>query len=1084
MMVERHPELRAVMSSTEDLAFVLSRSSSSSHTLEAACERHADRICFVDRAGTINYRTLWRRVTALAAAWTRERIAGRDDRVGLCGAPGIDWVVADLACLYTGAVSVPLAINLPPSELRALIEHARLTTIVCGAAQLPQFAEVRGCRVIAMRNNDADRDAALSIPPGVIEIGALEAAGAPVPPMVTKRGDDLVTVMYTSGSTSRPKGVMLSEQRSLATLVTALEWPVFPHVMIGYLPHSQIAGRRFVFDVLVNGGITHFAGDALPFASMATARPTMMPMLPRVSGMLYQQFKSELVARFGPDTDPVIAIDDERGRLVMEGMRETTLGDRLCLIRVGSASTAPDVITFLERCFGVAVANGYGTTETSSVTCNGALFSHVEYKLAAVPELGYATTDRPFPRGELLVRSPENALGYLDDPAATAELFDPDGYVKTGDVVEDRGNRELLWIDRRSSVAKLAQGQFIATTRLEEMYATGSPFIDQIYLYVNPRHAFLLAVIVPSGDALRLHGDQLRRALREELDRIARATGRRSHEVPRDFVIASEPFTQENELLTESGKQNQRRLRERFSARLDELHATIEARQLATSSTDGVRGVLAIALGLARADLDAAPPGIGFVGFGGDSISALRFCTLVKEAFGVAISVGSVLDPSASLATIVARVEGLIGRDRSELAFEDVHAPGDEVRAADLDAIVPAEISAATTPAARPPAVVLLTGASGFLGQVLIFELARRLPAAGQVICLVRGADDRVARDRLRSALGDRGDQLEQLITSGRVRVCAGDLMAPLLGLASRDHEALANSIDAIVHSGALVNHALSYQQLFEPNVRGTLEIMRLAMRRRAAITFVSSIGVASRPETGAIVAETEHARTLWPARPVGGGPDDHGVGYVTSKWAGEVLLEQLHHRHGIAVNLVRCSNLAPDLEYPGHLNWADTTNRLLYSVLATRLAPQSFYAPGDATARYDLLPLGTVARSIAASACTEPTGLATYHASCGHAGPALSLDHLIDWIESAGIALTRLPHATWFAAFRDQVEQLPARQAARSTQITLSRWQTLQVRDRLAHVDTTRYRQLDQTPATVDERLVHQWISVLQEQL
>lgn len=1079
-MVERHPELREVMSSDEDLAFVRARSSSSIHAIAATCERHADRICFVDRGGTVDYRALWHRVTALAGAWTRERIAGRDDRVGICGAPGIDWVVADLACLYTGAVSVPLAINLPPSELRALIEHARLTTILCGAAQLPQFANVRGCRLIAMRNNDADRDAA--IPPGVIQIGELEAAGAPAPPMVSKRGDDLVTIMYTSGSTSRPKGVMLSEQRSLATLVTALEWPAFPHVMIGYLPHSQIAGRRFVFDVMMHGGITHFAAEALPFAAIPTARPTMMPMLPRVSGMLYQQFQSELVTRFGPDTDPAIAIDDERGRLVMESMRETTLGDRLCLIRVGSASTAPDVITFLGRCFGVAVANGYGTTETSSVTCNGTLFPHVEYKLADVPELGYATTDQPFPRGELLVRSAENTLGYLDDPAATGELFDPDGFVKTGDVVEDRGNRELLWIDRRSSVAKLAQGQFIATTRLEEMYAAGSPFIDQIYLYVNPRHAFLLAVIVPSADAIRLHpGDQLRRALREELDRIARATGRRSHEVPRDFVIA-EPFTQVNELLTESGKQNGRRLRERYSAQLDELHATIEARQLATSGTAGVRGVLAIALGLPIADLDSAPPGIGFVGFGGDSISALRFCTLVREAFGVTISVGSVLDPSASLQTIAVRVEGLIGRDQRELAFEDVHGPG-EVRASDLDRIVPQETSSGST--ARPPAVVLLTGASGFLGQVLIFELARRLPAA-QVICLVRGADDRAARARLQSALGrDLGEQFEELLASGRVRVCAGDLLAPQLGLSARDHEALADSVDAIVHSGALVNHALSYQQLFEPNVRGTLEIMRLAMRRRAAIHFVSSIGVASRPanDPGAIVAETELARALWPARPVGGGPDDHGVGYVTSKWAGEVLLDQLHQRHGVAVNIIRCSNLAPDLDYPGHLNWADTTNRLLYSVLATRLAPHSFYEPGDAPARYDLLPLGTVARSIAAIAAGT-TDFATYHASCGHAEPALSLDRLLDWIESAGIALTRLPHATWFAAFRDQMEQLPARRAARSAQVMLSRWQTPLARERLAHVDTTRYRQLDHTPTTVDERLVHQWISGLEEQL
>ena len=91
-------------------------------------------------------------------------------------------------------------------------------------------------------------------------------------------------------------------------------------------------------------------------------------------------------------------------------------------------------------------------------------------------------------------------------------------------------------------MTKLAQGQFVATAQLEQLYATQSPLIDQIFLYANARHAALLAVVVTAAE---------RGQIRQELERIARAAGRPAHEIPRDFVIEREPFSVANELLTE-----------------------------------------------------------------------------------------------------------------------------------------------------------------------------------------------------------------------------------------------------------------------------------------------------------------------------------------------------------------------------------------------------------------------------------------------------------------------------------------------------------------------------------------------------
>jgi fatty acid CoA ligase FadD9 len=396
--------------------------------------------------------------------------------------------------------------------------------------------------------------------------------------------------------------------------------------------------------------------------------------------------------------------------------------------------------------------------------------------------------------------------------------------------------------------------------------------------------------------------------------------------------------------------------------------------------------------------------------------------------------------------------------------------------------------SSITASTSIAPKTVLLTGATGFLGSLLAVELVRRLPADGTLIVLVRGQDDRTAQARMRGALEAAAPELGRWfddVVSRRLAVIAGDLGAPELGLATTAYEGLLQSVDAVVHNGALVNHAMSYRDLFEPNVLGSLEVARFAARRPGvAISFVSSIGVAARAAAYGSVTESDRASSLWPSRPLGGGPDDHAVGYITSKWAGEVLLEQLHVRYGVPVNVFRCSNIAPHRDYCAHLNWADTTNRLLFGMSATGLAPTSFYRPDeDAPARHDILPLDTVASTIAGIATTAVTGFRTYHVSSAESAP-LSLDTLTDWVEAAGTPLRRLPHDAWFAAFLDALQQLPAASKARSPLAAISRWSSPLARHHFAPIATTEFQQaalaLDQPIAVLDAPRVRDWVRSL----
>ncbi len=242
------------------------------------------------------------------------------------------------------------------------------------------------------------------------------------------------------------------------------------------------------------------------------------------------------------------------------------------------------------------------------------------------------------------------------------------------------------------------------------------------------------------------------------------------------------------------------------------------------------------------------------------------------------------------------------------------------------------------------------------------------------------------------------------------------------------------------MHNGALVNHAFSYPQLFEPNVLGTVELMRLAIRRRIkALGFVSTVGVAGGLARRDPIREDEDARSLWRERPIDSrlcrGLRDEQVGLrgASARARGPA--------RG-AVDVFRCSMIMPHREYLGQVNVSDFLTRLLLGVVSTRLAPRSFLR-GDATrAHFDGLPVDFVAESIASIASAPRPGLATYHVVNARWDDGVSLDRLVDWVVSAGYPVTRVDdHAAWFAAFRQRLLALAPEAQHRSPLPILHQW-------------------------------------------
>src|SRR5690625_2227183 len=498
------------------------------------------------------------------------------------------------------------------------------------------------------------------------------------------------------------------------------------YITMNFMQMSHIMGRGILYGTLGNGGTAYFSArsDLSTFLEdLALVRPTELNFVPRIWEMLYQHFQSEVGALAGERA----AAEAQ----VLERMRADLLGGRCIFAMTGSAPISEELRAWVEQPTEQHVLNGYGSTEAGMVLFDGEVQRPpvLDYKLVDVPDLGYFGTDKPHPRGELLLKTENLFPGYYKRPEITAEVFDADGYYRTGDVVAEVGPDKLVYVDRRNNVLKLAQGEFVTLPKLEAEFGNSS-LVRQIYVYGNSAQPYLLAVVVPTPAALAAVSDSagLKTAIADSLQQVARDAGLQSYEVPRDFIVETEPFSLENGLLTGIRKLAWPKLKAHYGHRLEQLYAELaegQANELSELRRHGAdRPVLetvsraaAALLGASAADL---APDAHFTDLGGDSLSALTFGNLLRDIFDVDVPVGVIVSPASDLASIAAYVDA--ERQGAEAGFRrptfaSVHGrDAVEVAAADLtlDKFLD-EATLAAAPSLPGPAeqvrTVLLTGA-------------------------------------------------------------------------------------------------------------------------------------------------------------------------------------------------------------------------------------------------------------------------------------------------------------------------------------------------------------------------------------
>ena len=546
----------------------------------------------------LNRITVQQRVLRLAA-WLESQGIEPGDRVGVLGDNSVEWFISDFAILRLGAVTVPAYFTDPTESVEYVFNDA-------------------GCKIILVEPGEQQEKL------NNLDIKAIPFSGAGEsvdsisrdekwdagPSVATPDRDTLATLIYTSGTTGNPKGVMLTHGNLLSDVAAGLGGvSIFPEdLFLSFLPVSHAFERTVGhFLVVACGAEIAYAEDVTTLMrDMPEVKPTAMISVPRlyekiyagvnakmeasaVKKMLFDRAQSLGMERFelrqtGSDLTGMKAfLWGILDHLVNAKLREK-MGGNLRLFISGGAALSPTIARFLLAA-DITVLPGYGLTETSPVL-----------SVNTLDKIKPESVGRPLPGveikqaedGELLIKGPMVMQGYWNRPDATKEVFDDDGWLYTGDMVEIDDEGFIKIVDRKKEIMVLTNGENVPPAIIEQHLSQDSAILQSLVIAEN--RPYVAALIVPDMEGMALawkkdHGGVLPDDWKTNTVMQQWMLGRMrfdEHDLPsymqvKRFAFVEGEWTQVNGMLTPTLKVKRRMI--------SQLHAS-EIKALYTKSDD------------------------------------------------------------------------------------------------------------------------------------------------------------------------------------------------------------------------------------------------------------------------------------------------------------------------------------------------------------------------------------------------------------------------------------------------------------------------------------------------------------------
>ncbi|XP_044136710.1 long-chain-fatty-acid--CoA ligase 6 isoform X4 [Bufo gargarizans] len=511
-----------------------------------------------------------------------------DQFIGVFAQNRPEWIISELACYTYSMVVIPLYDTLGHGAIRYIINTADISTVICDKpekakilienvekGETPVLKSVVLMEAVDQQLVERGKNCSVSIQ----TMQELEECGrknrrSPIPPTP----EDLSIVCFTSGTTGNPKGAMLTHGNVVADFsgflkVTESHWsPTSEDVHISYLPLAHMFERMVQSVVYCHGGrIGFFQGDIrLLSDDMKTLRPTIFPVVPRLLNRMYDKIFSQAdtpikrwILEFASRRKEaevrrgVIRNNSLWDKLLFNKV-QASLGGHVRMIVTGAAPASPTVLGFLRAALGCQVYEGYGQTECTA----GCTF----------------TTPGDWTSGHVGAPLPCNFIKLVD--VEEMNYFAAKGEGENG---------TLKIIDRKKHIFKLAQGEYIAPEKIENIYIRSEP-VSQIYVHGDSLQAFLVGIVVPDAEVMPgwakkkgfdgtfaelCNNLEVKKGIMADMVKLGKESGLHSFEQVKAVHIHKEMFSVQNGLLTPTLKARRRELRDFFKQEIEQLYATV-----------------------------------------------------------------------------------------------------------------------------------------------------------------------------------------------------------------------------------------------------------------------------------------------------------------------------------------------------------------------------------------------------------------------------------------------------------------------------------------------------------------------------
>lgn len=566
----------------------------------------------------------------------------KEERVAIFADTRAEWFLALQACFRRNVTVVTIYASLGDEALCYSLNETEVTTVICGSKELKKLVDLSGQldtvkHVICM---DADiPSTASSVEQSgrwkitsfadVQSLGRENPVDADYPVSA-----DVAVIMFTSGSTGLPKGVMMAHANVLATVSAVMT--IVPDlgskdVYLAYLPLAhvlELAAENLI--AAVGSSIGYGTPLTLTDTSSkikkgtqgdaSVLRPTVMASVPAILDRVRDGVRKKVDAKGGLskklfDLAYARRLSAINGSwfgawglekllwnfLVFSKVR-AILGGQIRFILSGGAPLSADTQRFINICLGAPIGQGYGLTET----CAGGTFSEVDdtsvgrvgaplpcsfIKLIDWPEGGYLTSDSPMPRGEIVIGGPNVMVGYFKNEEKTKELYKVDEkgmrWFYTGDVGQVHADGCLEIIDRKKDIVKLQHGEYVSLGKVEAALIV-SPYVDNIMMHADPFHSYCVALVVASQSAVEewaakqgiVYNDFVELCEKEEtlkevyasIVKAGKNTRLDKFEIPAKIKLLSHLWSPETGLVTAALKIKREAIRKAFADDLVRLY--------------------------------------------------------------------------------------------------------------------------------------------------------------------------------------------------------------------------------------------------------------------------------------------------------------------------------------------------------------------------------------------------------------------------------------------------------------------------------------------------------------------------------